>query len=90
MSPFGSGQQQSRAGSGSPYGVSGLRGAGERRRLSYTSTRSSPMSVSEFDAAGSVSTPSKANRASVGLNSKWLYEKGRASPNAWGSGSVFS
>jgi hypothetical protein len=48
-------------------------------------------------------TPTKIGnpRASVGLNSKWLYEKGRASPQsgagnggfmngAWGTGSVFS
>jgi nucleoporin POM34 len=60
--------------------------------------RNSPLSISEFDAAGSVGTPSKVNqRASVGLNSKWLYEKGRASPtgsrlsgNGWGTGSVFN
>jgi hypothetical protein len=39
------------------------------------------------------------SRASVGLNSKWLYEKGRASPGSsspakfgsgWGTGSVFT
>lgn len=66
-------------------------GGAEARRLSYNSTRSSPLSISEFDAAGSVSTPTKTNsRASVSLNSKWLYEKGRGSPNAWGTGSVFS
>ena len=71
-------------------------GVEERRRLSLN--RNSPLSISEFDAAGSVSTPTKANqRASVGLNSKWLYEKGRASPTGsrlsgggWGTGSVFS
>lgn len=72
---------------GSPYSPQ-LRSGGERRRLSYTSNRSSPLSISEFDAAGSVSTPTKGTRASVGLNNKWLYEKGRASPRL--SGSVFS
>lgn len=70
----------------------------ERRRLSYGARASS----SELDAGGSMmgTTPTKINnRASVGLNSKWLYEKGRGSPGAvgvgvsgagWGTGSVFS
>ena len=87
---FGSG---SRRQSGSPL----TPGRDERRRLSLN--RNSPLSISEFDAAGSVNTPSKVNqRASVGLNSKWLYEKGRASPtggtrlsgSGWGTGSVFT
>ena len=79
-----------RRGSASPLTPSGARGA-ERRRLSYTN-RSSPLSTSEFDAVGSMSTPTKTNRASVGLNSKWLYEKGRGSPigSGWGTGSVFN
>lgn len=86
--PFGSG---SRRHSGSPL-------TEERRRLSLN-RGNSPLSISEFDAAGSVNTPSKVNlnRASVGLNSKWLYEKGRASPtgsrlsgSGWGTGSVFT
>ncbi|WPH03841.1 Hypothetical protein R9X50_00672400 [Acrodontium crateriforme] len=72
---------------GSPF-TPQLHSGGERRRLSYSSNRSSPLSISEFDAAGSVNTPTKSARASVGLNSKWLYEKGRASPRL--SGSVFS
>ncbi|KAK4544230.1 hypothetical protein LTR36_004440 [Oleoguttula mirabilis] len=95
--------------SGSPFGsqrpasplAAGLRdGAGEqRRRLSFQSTRSSPLGTSEFDAVGSIGTPTKSGKASVGLNSKWLYEKGRGSPRAsmngglagfGGSGSVFS
>lgn len=79
---------------------------GNGRRSSYNisnSNRSSPLNfgMSEFDAAGSGSgsygTPTKSSRASVGLNSKWLYEKGRASPSGavgmgtgWGTGSVFS
>lgn len=73
-SPFNSTMQ----GSGSPYGV---QGSEARRRLSYTSNRSSPLTVSEFEAMGNpVGSPSagrKENRASVGLNNKWLYEKGR-------------
>lgn len=83
-----------RSPSGSPLG--GLQphrgGSGERRKLSYTANRNSPLSISEFDAAGSVSTPTKTagNRASVGLNSKWLYEKGKANGSAWATGSVFS
>jgi nucleoporin POM34 len=48
---------------------------------------------------GAVGTPTKSGKASVGLNSKWLYEKGRGSPRAsfgaglegWGGGgSVFN
>jgi nucleoporin POM34 len=58
---------------GSPLGS-------ERRKLSYTSARSSPLSVSEFDAVGNLATPTKSGKATVGLNNKWLYEKGRASP----------
>lgn len=76
--------------SGSPYGNSTVHGGASpygpqgneaRRRLSYTSNRSSPLTVSEFEAMGNlVASPSggrKENRASVGLNNKWLYEKGR-------------
>lgn len=58
-----------------------MQGSEARRRLSYTSNRSSPLTVSEFEAMGNpVGSPSagrKENRASVGLNNKWLYEKGR-------------
>lgn len=93
---------------------SGVAG-GERRRLSYTA-RGSPLGASEFDgstagatgfggAAESTSTPTrKGNRASVGLNNKWLYEKGMGmgkgsprrgsnggwDPKGWGTGSVFN
>jgi nucleoporin POM34 len=54
------------------------------RRLSYTGDRkSSPMSFGETDSSGSLfSTPTKEKRASVGLNNKWLYERGRGSPRA--------
>lgn len=81
-----------RSPSGSPAsGLHSRHGSGERRRLSYTANRSSPLSISEFDASGSVNTPTKTNnRASVGLNSKWLYEKGKANGSAWGTGSLFS
>ena len=95
ISPSGSfyGSTQQRRSSASPLTPAGLRPGAERRRLSYNnSSRSSPLSISEFDAAGSINTPTKTpNRASVGLNSKWLFEKGRAVPvSAWGTGSVFS
>jgi nucleoporin POM34 len=66
------------SGSGGPGG-SGSGAESTRRRLSYTNTRSSPLTVSEFESMGQ-GTPSK--RASVGLNNKWLYEKGRAGPKA--------
>lgn len=95
---------------------SGVGAGGERRRLSYNA-RSSPLSASDFDmsSAGtttgvsggleSTSTPTrKGNRASVGLNNKWLYEKGMGlgkgsprrgsngawDPQGWGTGSVFN
>jgi nucleoporin POM34 len=60
---------------------------GGSRRLSYGSSPLGPSSArsSSFDAPG---TPTPANKgASVGLNSRWLYEKGRSSP---GGGRVFS
>lgn len=83
---------------------------GGGRRSSF-GLRSSPLggatgfSGSELDVSG---TPTKVvgnPRASVGLNSKWLYEKGRTSSGGisgsgqqggflggagWGTGSVFS
>ncbi|KAK5166470.1 uncharacterized protein LTR77_008013 [Saxophila tyrrhenica] len=102
MSPFGSGGQGQRRASGSPMTPSGTpsNAAAAGRRLSYN-PRGSPLSLSEFDPSG---TPTKVGnpRASVGLNSKWLYEKGRGSPTGgsgvgggfggggWGTGSVFS
>ena len=82
----------------------------QQRRLSYSnSPRGSPLSISEFDSlGGTINSPSAGGglmskkegqmRASVGLNSKWLYEKGRrasgspvgAAAMGWGTGSVFS
>lgn len=65
-------------------------GFGVTRRLSYgggsNSPRGSPLNLSEFETAGNVGSPSRGNKASVGLNSKWLYEKGRRSPSGSGSG----
>lgn len=83
---------------GSPYSGSPLARASPdtmfaRRRDSSGTPRGSPL-ASESEVFG---TPlGKSSRASIGLNSKWLYEKGKASPTApalvgsgWGSGSVF-
>ncbi|KAK1073050.1 hypothetical protein LTR33_010076 [Friedmanniomyces endolithicus] len=91
-------QLRQRSVSGSPgLGPSplayGLKSGGRR-----TSFQSSPLSTPDFDAAGSISTPTKSGKASVGLNSKWLYEKGRGSPRSsleglsgfGGGGSVFN
>jgi nucleoporin POM34 len=77
---------------GSPFG-SPLAGGG--RRLSYNATasaRGSPLSLSEFEnigggglggSGGGLATPTKGgNKATLGLNNKWLYEKGRGSPGA--------
>lgn len=72
------------------------------RRGSFGSPRGSPLGASSggdvFDNAFA-SPGAKSGRASVGLNSKWLYQKGRPSPNGlgkgggnngWGTGSVFN
>jgi nucleoporin POM34 len=94
-SPFGSTRRGS--GSGSPYSASPLKDkifsnseVGRRGSLG-SSSRGSPMG-GDFDPMSS--TGAKSGRASVGLNSKWLYQKGRASPglvgNGWGTGSVFN
>lgn len=102
-SPFGSTRRGS--GSGSPFSASPLKdkmlsnselgrrgsfGSSMGRRESLGSPRGSPMG-GDFD---NLSSPAKSGRASVGLNSKWLYQKGRASPglagNGWGTGSVFN
>ncbi|EME82517.1 uncharacterized protein MYCFIDRAFT_82421 [Pseudocercospora fijiensis CIRAD86] len=96
-SPFAS-QTLRRAESGSPLSgpAAGLRSGAERRRLSYTGNSGSPLALGAFDSSSFGSTPSKEKRASVGLNNKWLYEKGRGSPRGSprlsGSfgGSVFS
>ncbi|KAK5694858.1 hypothetical protein LTR97_009449 [Elasticomyces elasticus] len=66
-------------GGASPLAYGGLRSNSSARRTSF---QSSPLSTPEFDAAGSISTPTKSGKASVGLNSKWLYEKGRGSPRS--------
>ncbi|KAM3418190.1 hypothetical protein BST61_g6393 [Cercospora zeina] len=59
------------------------RSGGERRRLSYTAlSNNSPLDISGFESIGRIETPTKEKRASVGLNNKWLYEKGRGSPGA--------
>lgn len=94
-SPFGSARRGS--GSGSPFSASPLKDKmlnnselGRRGSLGG-SPRGSPLG-GDFDSLGSPSA--KGGRASVGLNSKWLYQKGRASPglagNGWGTGSVFN
>lgn len=92
-SPFASSRRGSLG--GSPFSASPLKdkmfGNSEMgRRGSMGSSRGSPMGA-DFDA---LSSPAKSGRASVGLNSKWLYQKGRASPglagNGWGTGSVFN
>ena len=71
-----------RAGSGSPYSGSPLvqkaLSGSTSRRLSFDSGSGS---------SGFVSTPTPvtgAAKASVGLNNKWLYERGRGSPNGRG------
>lgn len=91
--------------SGSPLSGRGPPLSGSQLRRSFSgsslarpgSERGSPFDTSDVDAAGN-STPTKSNKASVPLNSKWLYEKGRGSPrNSFsglsgfgGQGSVFS
>ncbi|PFH56489.1 hypothetical protein XA68_16430 [Ophiocordyceps unilateralis] len=72
---------------GSPLLHKTVGGFAHRRRSSIGST--SPLGVSSsanpFSDAGSPS-PSTGKRTSVGLNSKWLYEKGRrTSGSAWPS-----
>ncbi|KAK4565746.1 hypothetical protein LTR86_003595 [Recurvomyces mirabilis] len=88
--------QLRRSVSGSPRPSTLGTPTGQHSRSSFG--RNSPLSTLEFDAAGSISTPTKNNKASVSLNSKWLYEKGRASPRSsfsglggfGGGGSVFN
>jgi nucleoporin POM34 len=94
-SPFGSAARRA-SGSGSPYSASPLKdkvfnNSELGRRGSLGSSRGSPMG-GDFDLMNSPGA--KSGRASVGLNSKWLYQKGRNSPgligNSWGTGSVFN
>ena len=93
-SPFGSARRGS--GGGSPFSASPLKDkmfntSELGRRGSLGSSRGSPMG-GDFDQMNSPGA--KSGRASVGLNSKWLYQKGRNSPgligNSWGTGSVFN
>lgn len=75
-----------RMGSGSPYGAGSplaqkvLGGSG--KRLSFGGG-ASPLGQS-WDGIEKPATPTGAGKASVGLNSKWLYERGRGSPNGRG------
>jgi nucleoporin POM34 len=94
-SPFGSAARRA-SGSGSPYSASPLKDkvfntSELGRRGSLGSSRGSPMG-GDFDLMNSPGA--KSGRASVGLNSKWLYQKGRNNPgligNSWGTGSVFN
>lgn len=70
---------------GSPLLQKSLSGLGNARRSSFGSTSPFAQSTSTnlFSDPGSPS-PSGGKRTSVGLNSKWLYERGRrSSGNAW-------
>lgn len=74
------------SGVGSPVlnkSVSGL-GLGRRPSFGSTSPFAASTSTNLFSDPGSPTSPSGGKRTSVGLNSKWLYEKGRrSSGNAW-------
>lgn len=83
--------------SGSPFNGSAQRGRGSPFSPSADRRGSRGSSVSDFDGFGSPSPIKSPHKASVGLNSKWLYEKGRASNgraspsmSGWGTGSVFN
>ncbi|GAB7329136.1 hypothetical protein MBLNU13_g00964t1 [Cladosporium sp. NU13] len=89
-SPFSASPLKDKMFSNSEMGRRGSFGSSMGRRGSLGSSRGSPMG-GDFE---NLSSPAKSGRASVGLNSKWLYQKGRASPglagNGWGTGSVFN
>lgn len=79
---------QTKAASGSPFSSSPLMqkaigGASAARRLSYGT--SSPLDLAASASGTTLSaTPTTgiaSGKASVALNSKWLYERGRSSPN---------
>lgn len=78
---------QSKGASGSPYASplmqKALGGASTARRLSYGS---SPLDISNGVGAlpATPTTGLASGKASVGLNSKWLYERGRGSPSGKG------
>lgn len=76
------GQTHYRSGSGSPL-VQRALGESASRRLSFGRSPS-PLGQSVFDGAGMPGSPTPgvgSGKASVGLNSKWLYERGRGSPS---------
>lgn len=85
---------QSRGASGSPYSVSPLMhkalGTSTSRRLSFTSSSPQDLPALGQSANGTNALPATptnglANgKASVGLNNKWLYERGRGSPSGRG------
>lgn len=68
---------------GSPLFQKAVNGGSASKRLSYGG---SPLSTSLFDQSSSSATPGtptpSTGKASVGLNSKWLYEKRRDSPRS--------
>lgn len=64
------------------------------RRDSYGTPRSSPQALNELEG---IVPPVKGGRTSIGLNSKWLYDKSKDNPTSaafqgpgWGTGSVFN
>lgn len=64
------------------------------RRESFGTSRSSPQALNELEGAGQ---STKSTRSSMGVSSKWLYDKGKDSPGSpaflgtgWGTGSVFN
>ncbi|PNS21198.1 hypothetical protein CAC42_3536 [Sphaceloma murrayae] len=72
-----------RASSGSPYGGSPL----VREALTGSAGRRLSFDTGGSSSSGLPSTPTPSfgnNRASVSLNNKWLYERGRGSPNGRG------
>ncbi|GAB7347020.1 hypothetical protein MBLNU459_g3167t2 [Dothideomycetes sp. NU459] len=84
----------SRPASGSPYSSSPLvqkaLGTSAARRLSFTPSSPQDLAALPLSANGTTGVPVPpatgiANgKASVGLNSKWLYERGRSSPSGRG------
>lgn len=87
LSPWGSpaqGNQLRRTESGSSFLGGDYSDGSERRRLSYTalSNNSTGLDISGFESLGRLETPTKEKKASVGLNNKWLYERGRGSPGS--------
>lgn len=84
------------SGGGSPHSgaMSGFKGSGNESGRRRTSGSPLALGGNDMDGPfGSSMTPTKSGKASVGLNSKWLYEKGRRSSGGLagfgGGGSVF-